>query len=808
MEAARGTGLLVHLSAAILACLLAGCGGAHARFTSHLHKGQEYLSSGNLEKAGVEFRNAAQIEPRNAEALFYNGRVAELRGNLRDAVGLYLAATDADPRFAPARASLGKLLVFGGAPQRALETVAPDLEKHPDDPDLLAVRAAARVQLKDETGALQDAERAHAVSPLNENALAILAAIYVQKGDRSRAVELISESLKKSPRSVDLRAVLANLYLSGGQPEQAEQQMKSIIALQPNDLAPRTQLALHLLRSHKTDEAQQVLEKAVEDFTRSKDVPKADAARLALVDFISTQRSREQGEKILREFIRHDPDNLDLRLGLGSLLQRSGAEAESITAYQQVIKADGTGPKALMARDRIAAIHFTRGRYEKARLLVNEVLQKNPRDNDALILRASLEMQQDDAAGAIADLRAVLRDQPNSLPLKRSLAAAYARKGEPALAEETLRSAMQSAPNDSSVRVDLARLLAATDRRPESITLLEETVKLLPNDPAPREQLILAYLSNGNLTGARSAAEYLQEHAPSSAAGFYYAGLIAEREKRWDESSRDLEKALSLQPHNLETLTALTRIDVERGAFESGVKRLRSALDQDPNNISLVNLLGGLYLNHKDLDRAQEMFTRAGQLDPRLWQPHRNLAAVRLAADDVEGALLEFHRAVTLAPGEPQLVTDAASAYEKYGKAEEAIACYETLYKTNPRAAQLAANNLAMLLVTYRKDAASLDRALELTRQFANSSNGSLLDTLGWVRFKRGEYRDALAALEQALARSPDAHVIRYHLAMTQLHLGLRDNARANLESALNGAQSFQGVEEARTALKSLKGTA
>jgi len=65
-----------------------------------------------------------------------------------------------------------------------------------------------------------------------------------------------------------------------------------------------------------------------------------------------------------------------------------------------------------------------------------------------------------------------------------------------------------------------------------------------------------------------------------------------------------------------------------------------------------------------------------------------------------------------------------------------------------------------------------------------------------------------LPALERAVERAPDSKVIRFHLGMAQLQLGLRDRARTNLESALAGPESFQGVDEARTALASLKARA
>ncbi|WP_457849510.1 hypothetical protein, partial [Staphylococcus aureus] len=73
-------------------------------------------------------------------------------------------------------AEAGKMLVFAGAAKRALDTVAPGLAAHPDDPDLLSVRAAAHQQLNERDAALADAERAVAIAPTNENAVAVRAA--------------------------------------------------------------------------------------------------------------------------------------------------------------------------------------------------------------------------------------------------------------------------------------------------------------------------------------------------------------------------------------------------------------------------------------------------------------------------------------------------------------------------------------------------------------------------------------------------------------------------------------------------------
>jgi tetratricopeptide (TPR) repeat protein len=147
-----------------------------------------------------------------------------------------------------------------------------------------------------------------------------------------------------------------------------------------------------------------------------------------------------------------------------------------------------------------------------------------------------------------------------------------------------------------------------------------------------------------------------------------------------------------------------------------------------------------------------------------------------------------------------------SALYEQQGRIDDAIGRYDTLYKTNAHSQQLVANNLAMLLVNYKKDPSSLDRARDLTAAFASSNDGVLLDTHGWVRFKRGELQDALAVLERAAQRAPDSKEIRYHLALAELKAGQKDRARENLEAALSGSANFTWAAEARSVLASLKG--
>ena len=788
------------MKAAALACviLIAGCGGAASRFASHMDRGRVYFAKGDFTHASIEFRNAMQIAPKDTTARLMQGHALEKLGQLREAAGMYQSAVDAAPDNLEARASLGHLYEFVGAYDRALATIAPALTKHPDEASLLTVRAAARMHTKDEAGAVADADHALRVAPTNEDAVAIRAAIYQKAGDLAQAINLVSAAVQKNPASTDLRQVLTQLYVTAEQPAKAEEQLRALVKLKPAELRFRQLLAVFYARTHKLDEAQQTLEDAV------KALPNSNDAKLLLVSFIGSQRTREQGEKILRDFVAQEPENYDLRFGLAELLQRNGDTKGAIDTYNEVVRRNGTGAKGLIARDRIAVIAVAQGRDEDARKLADEVLRQSPRDDDALLVRGELELKRRDSVAAIADLRAVLSDQPRSVPIQRMLARAFQANGQRNLAEQALRSALDVAPKDVTVRIDLADLMLATQRPDEAIALLEEGVRNSPTDAQAREVLIKAYLTKRDFSTAHKAALDLATLRPDAAMGPYMAGVAAQGLNQLDEAQKQFERAMALDPHSFETVAALAHVELARGQGAQAITLVKTATEQDPRNARPFNLLGELYLAQKIVPAATEALTTATTLEPAWWLPYRNLALAKFVAKDVPGAIAAYEAGINAAPAEAQLVAELGSLYEGQQRIADAIEVYEQWNKRNPQV-QSIANNLAMLLVTYKTDRASLDRARDLAAAFAFSNDGSLLDTYGWVHFKREEYADALPVLEKAAERAPGSKEIRYHLGMAELQAGHGDRARTDLEAALAGPGKFLWSDDARKALASLK---
>jgi len=316
---------------------------------------------------------------------------------------------------------------------------------------------------------------------------------------------------------------------------------------------------------------------------------------------------------------------------------------------------------------------------------------------------------------------------------------------------------------------------------------------------------VLAALKD--LPAARTTAENIRRVRPDMPIGAYLVGSVDEAEKKLDAAAAEYEQALAIQPDAGEPLTALVRVELARKQPAQAMARLEKAIELNPKNAVACNLKGEVLTSMKQFGPALTAFNEAIALAPTWWVPYRGAALTQLASQQpsgIAGAIDALERGVKNATGASTLTTDLAALYERQGRSDDAIHVYESWVQREPQST-VAANNLAMLLVTYRNDAASLERAQQLADKLNSSTEPSLLNTRGWVKFKRGDYQGALGLLAQAVDKSPDSPVMRYHLGMAQLKSGDAGSARENLEAAIKSGHAFMGFKEAQATLEEIK---
>jgi tetratricopeptide (TPR) repeat protein len=781
------------------ALLMSACTGAESRKASFVAQSQRHMTAHDWQKARLDLRNALQIDPKDQKLQFLAAQIAEKVGEYDEAAGRYRALLEQDKGNVAARAALARLYAGGGLPAEAIKLAEEGLASHPEDPALLTARGVARGMSGDNSGALKDAESAAVHAPTNPDTVVLLASMYQRQGRNAEALQILRRASAANPDEVALRVILAQALGGAGRAGEAEQQLLAVVKFEPRELRHRYRLAQFYVLQKNVDAAERTLRDAVVV------APDNVEPKLALANLIAAQRSFETGEKSLKELIASDSGNLELQLGLGRFYEVHQRPGPADAVYRKVATAAGDKAQGLVARNRLAALALAANRNAEAGTLIDEILKANPRDNDALTMRADIALARGDTTSAIADLRAVLRDQPNAPALMRALAAAYATNRDVGLAEETLRTAMRANPSDVQTRLALADLLMKNGRGDEAQPMANQLVTEQPGDPQALEAAFRIQVQRRDFAAARQSAETIHSLRPDLPAGDFLTGLVDEAEGKLDAARGSFERAVRLAPGFVEPLAAAVRIDLAQHQGQRALARVEEALAASPKSSGMLDLKAEVLAQLKRFDESAEAAGQAIARSPSWWVAYDDLARAETGRGRPEAAVAAYERGIQATQSAPPLLLHLAALLDQLGRLDRAMGLYEDWLRREP-GSEIASNNLAMLLLTHKSaEPASLDRALELARRLEKSTQPEFIDTLGWVHYLRGEYAPAIEALQRAVAVAPEAAVFRAHLGLAQLHAGQRDAARDNLQRALSASAGFPEAAEARAALAQIK---
>lgn len=778
---------------ALLLLAAAGCGGPEARKAEALAAGESYLAAGNYEKARIEMRNVLQIDPNDVQARFISGQISEKLQNIRQAAGHYQATLDIDPTHVEARASLATIYVMAGLPDQAVALVNTVLEGGEPEASLITVRGAAFAQMGMEAAALEDARTAYALDPEHERAIQLLAGTLTERREFEEAAQILDTGIAALPDAVDLQVARALLAEQSGDDAAARSGYAALIAAHPEVTAYRFQLAAFHQRAGRLDDVEAALRNAAA-------IDDGDEAILRLVSFLSENRGFESAE---RELVSRAKNDVDSALMLADFYGRENRVDEARVVYTDIVARDDSTPQAFQAQARLAALALQRGDRARATELVDAVLTDNPRDAGALLARANIALAENRPDDAIVDLRALVRDDPEVIAYHLGLARAYLLKGQGTLAEEALRSAVRAEPGNLQSRVELAQFFARNGKVDEAENLIRSVILRQPTSVLARDTSVRIAITRGDWASAFERARAITEIAQDNPVGHYLMGLSHEGLGEEPEAVTAYERALDLQADYGEALAAWSRIIVRNGEVDRALKRIRAARSDSANAVVLGNLEGEVLVSGGRPEAAMAVLEETAAQRPDWWVLYRTMAR---AAPELVQKIEVLERGFKATGAAPGIGFELAALQEQAGRPDAAIGTYEEMLVRNA-ASDLLANNLAMLLATYREDVASLRRAEQLTQQFGATDNPAYLNTYGWTRLKSGSLDVALPALRQAVTLEPGSPIMRYHLGVALMQSGEVDAAREQLSRALEIAGEFPGSEEARAMLASADAT-
>ena len=185
------------------------------------------------------------------------------------------------------------------------------------------------------------------------------------------------------------------------------------------------------------------------------------------------------------------------------------------------------------------------------------------------------------------------------------------------------------------------------------------------------------------------------------------------------------------------------------------------------------------------LGQAQAMTADAVARGARGDQVDRLLADLAFASDDHAAAFARFEALMIKAPHETALVERAGLAALRAGQADKATAYLRRA--TTLRGVTWRAWNGLAVAADRHGDWTTADRAYAAARILAPDS-AEVANNQGWSLLMRGRWREAIAALEQAVALAPSAQRIADNLDLARATLAVSPPERRPGERAADWA--------------------
>ena len=189
-------------------------------------------------------------------------------------------------------------------------------------------------------------------------------------------------------------------------------------------------------------------------------------------------------------------------------------------------------------------------------------------------------------------------------------------------------------------------------------------------------------------------------------------------------------------------------------------------------------------------------------MDPRWMAGYRGLGTLAIRENKIDQAIADYERALAANPDAVEFKLLTATLLERKDKAA-AEARYREVLSANP-GADVAANNLAVILAGDGKDKVRLDEALALAKRFENSQQPFFADTYAWALYMSGDYAKAASILDRVVKAAPDQAIFRYHLGASLYMVKDYQSAKVQLsraEKLAEGGARFDGYEDAMALL-------
>ena len=330
--------------------------------------------------------------------------------------------------------------------------------------------------------------------------------------------------------------------------------------------------------------------------------------------------------------------------------------------------------------------------------------------------------------------------------------------------------------HEDEVTPEVQRLYAAANRAQEendtatAIDKYRAMIKLAPHLAAAYNNLGMLYFYERDYEHAIETLEHgLKLHAsmPTSSAmlgmSYYQLGQNAKAEPL-------LKAAVAANPEDNQAELALAQVQIRLSEYQQATITLNRYLVRNPKDQSAWYSLGKTYLQ-----MSQDALGKINQIDPNSVVAHEIAGEIDESMHNYDVALVEYKKAIDIAPNQPGTHLHMANAFWLMGNWEAAEKEFGTELAVDPNNCSARWKLANSMLEANQPSDKALDELNQAVKSCPKLMQARVDRARAFVRLER--QAEALPDLQLALSENPNEPSIHFLLAAVYRAAGKPDEA-------------------------------
>lgn len=448
-----------------------------------------------------------------------------------------------------------------------------------------------------------------------------------------------------------------------------------------------------------------------------------------------------------QEWVKLAPTSIEANRLFSNLLLHFGKVDEALTHLDNVLNKFKDDPEQSL---RILALIVEQpSDIANVLELMRKLLLRHANDLSVLLVYANLLIDDNKLERALNVVRQILDIDPNYEQGVSLYAVVLERQGKAEHALLWLKQALRKKPTNEKWRFLYAKLLTKVARYDEAMQQYRQLAQEHPENSEILQTLGLLALETGQLSVAKDYFTKLLNNEESADIGYYHLGQVAEKENNSTEAL-DWYSKVKAGKYYLSAKIDSAGVLFKQGRIAEGRQFLRGATGlNEIEKLTLIQAEARLLTEQKQYGDALAVYNDA----------------LKTYANNID---LLYSRALL------------AEEMGQFKQLEHDLRQILELEPNNVEALNALGYTLADRTQRYQEAHQLIKKALELS----NEDPFHLLDSMGWVLYRMGQYQEAIVYLRQAQTKEDDPEVAA-HLGEALWANGQQEEAKTVWEKAL-----------------------